>query len=85
MGLCLEADYKPPAVERPAGIFAIVQAAPKKSLRLYGLAPSPLRAHLWIINNPGWLPIGASCWHLEIAGGYFAGRCIDSRPRGAGW
>ena len=61
MGLCLEADYKPPALEWPPEIIAFTRQAPKKSLKQYGLAPSPLRAHpsvytvssFFAMNNPG--------------------------------
>jgi hypothetical protein len=46
MGLCLEGLVKPSVVEKEAGMgLSLSGQAPKKSLRLYGSAPSPLRAH----------------------------------------
>ena len=63
MGLCLEADYKPPAVEamgeelclRQASTKAVIEAArsgafasPGSSLGLHSVVVFPL-----IINNPG--------------------------------
>ena len=65
MGLCLEADYKRPEVERLAGNFCFVQASTKEvveamrsgafaspgsSLSLYSVVVFSV-----IINNPGWL------------------------------
>lgn len=43
MGLCLEGQCKSSVVERTLGLLLVGQA-PKKSVRLYGWAPSPLRA-----------------------------------------
>ena len=45
MGLCLEADYKLPAVGERQGLIAFAGQVPTKSSRLYGWAPSPLRTH----------------------------------------
>jgi hypothetical protein len=46
MGLCLEDDYRPAGGGATGREFLpSSRQAPKKSLRLYGLAPSPLRAH----------------------------------------
>jgi hypothetical protein len=45
MGLCLEADYKLPAVGERQGFFAFAKQVPWKSLRLYGWAPSPFWTH----------------------------------------
>ena len=45
MGPCLESQCKSSVVERTLGIgLLLFGQAPKESLRLYGWAPSPLRA-----------------------------------------